>query len=165
MIYKITWAKIIKEGKTNGRKWHITEMELEDPEGKVIEKVSTFDSVMSGGTIEGTIEQGKYGMNFKKLEAPDFVKQNRGGAYKEKVIGEAMHRKEESIGKFQDNKDWSIKTSSTINKAVDLAVAEYRDETSGRSDLPSLVLKWRKWLWNNWDVDLSDTDAITGKLN
>src|SRR3990167_8126472 len=52
------------------------------------------------------------------------------GAYKEKVIGEAMQRKEQSIGKFQDNKDWSIRVSSTMRDAVLLAIAEHGDKTN-----------------------------------
>jgi len=107
MIYKIVWCEVKKKGNTNGRDWAITEMNLEDPEGNTVEKVSTFDSVQNGGTIEGTILKNDKGyLNFKKLEAPDFIKNQRGGAYKEKVIGEAMEKKSQNIKEAQDRSAW-----------------------------------------------------------
>lgn len=157
--FTIRWCEVTKKGETNGRKWQITKMTLADEQGVETEGVSTFESVMNGGTIEGKIvkDESKGYLNFvKKLEAPAFIKGN--SAYKEKVINESMARKESSIGRFQDNKEWSIKVSSTMRDAVQLAIAE-QDPT------PDNILKWRKWLWNNWDVELEDTDAITGKLN
>jgi len=78
-----------------------------------------------------------------------------GGAYKEKVIGEAMQRKEVSIGKFQDNKEWSIMTASSMNKAIDLAIAEYRDETI-LDTLEQGIKKWRDFIITNWEIDPKD---------
>ena len=77
------------------------------------------------------------------------------GAYKEKVIGEAMQRKEQSIGKFQDNKDWSIRVSSTMRDAVLLAIAEYGDKTN-LDTLEQSIRKWRNYLNENWEIDPKD---------
>ena len=77
------------------------------------------------------------------------------GAYKEKVIGEAMQRKEASIGRFQDSKEWSIMTASSMNKAIDLAIAEYRDETV-LDTLEQGIKKWRDFIIENWELDPKD---------
>lgn len=146
MIYKVEWSEVKKEGNTNGRAWKITEMTLKDEQGVITEKVSTFDSVMTGAEIEGSVVKNDKGyLTFKKLEAPNFVKENR-SAFKQKVIDETMQRKEQSIGKFQDSKEWSIKVSSTMRDAVLLAIAEQNPTKEN-------VLKWREWLWNNFDVE------------
>jgi hypothetical protein len=158
--YKIDWCEVKKTGNTNGREWKITEMTLTDEEGKKTDKVSTLENVAPGLELEGKIVTNDKGyLNFvKKLEAPEFVKKAGNSAYKEKLMNETMARKETSITKFQDNKEWSIKISSTMRDAVLLSIAE-QNPTADR------ILAWRRWLWNNWDVDLEDTDAITGKLN
>src|SRR3990167_8361208 len=77
------------------------------------------------------------------------------GAYKEKVIGEAMDRKEKSIGRFQDDKEFSIMVSSTMRDAVQLAIAEIKDITT-LNTLEKDILKWREWLIVNWNVDEKD---------
>lgn len=160
--YTIKWCEISKTGNTNGRAWQITKMTLVDPEGKETEGVSTFESVMNGGTLEGKIVTNDKGyLNFiKKLEAPAFIKQASNSAYKTQQIEKTMERKEQSIAKSQDNKEWGIKIASSMNKAVDVAIAENKDNIT-----PEDILRWRKWIWNNWDIDLDDTDAITGKIN
>lgn len=162
--YKIDWIEVKKTGNTNGRAWQITEMTLRDEEDKVTEKVSTFETVSPGMELEGKIVKNDKGyLNFvKKLEAPEFIK--KGSAYKEQVMEKTMARKEESISKFQDNKEWSIKVSSTMNKAIELAIAQ-KDEIPPTETMQDTIIYWRKWIWNHWDVELGDTDALTGKLN
>jgi len=77
-----------------------------------------------------------------------------GVGYKSAQIEKAVERKEQGIARSQDNKDFSIRVSSTMNKAVDLAIAEIKD-ISTLNTLESDILKWREWLWRNWEV--SDT--------
>lgn len=141
MIYTIEWCEVKKTGKTNGREWKITEMTLVDQQGVKTTNVSTFDPVMNGQIIDGEITQGKYGLEFKakKEETPK-------SAYKAQVIEKTMERKETSIKNFQDNKEWSIKVSSTMRMAVDLAIAENQPEAER-------IKAWREWLWNHWDVE------------
>lgn len=66
-------------------------------------------------------------------------------ALKTAQIEKTMEKKEQSISKFQDNKEWSIKVSSTMRDAVLLSIAESKPT-------PQNIAKWREWLWNNWDV-------------
>lgn len=167
MKYKIELCEVKKEGSTNGRNWKITEMTLIDEGGIKTEKVSTFNSVAIGQELEGEIKQNDKGyLNFiAKLEPPQFMKQQSNTAFKTAQMEKVMDRKEQSIGKFQDTKDWSIKTSSTMRDAVLLTIAEKGDIPMRDEELGQMVVKWRKFLWNHFDVNLEDTDAISGELN
>lgn len=83
---------------------------------------------------------------------PQAGEKPRGGAYsafKGQVIAQAQDRKNEMIGKTMDRKDISIKVSSTMRDAVQLAIAE---------GLPNeeAIEKWRAWLWLNWDKEDKD---------
>lgn len=166
-IYTIKSAEVSKNGQTNGRNWQIMKMALVDDKGVETTGVSTFEVVVSGETLEGKIVTNDKGyLNFiKKLEAPAFMKQQSNTAFKTAQMEKVMDRKEQSIGKFQDTKDWSIKTSSTMRDAVLLTIAEKGDIPMRDEELGQMVVKWRKFLWNHFDIDLGDTDAITGELN
>lgn len=144
--YEIISVEIKKEGKTNGRPWKITEMNLKDEQGVVTDKVSTFDNVMAGSVIEGKIvtnDKGYLSFQTKKAEA----KANFKTAQTEKL----MERKETSIGKFQDSKEWSIKLASSMGKAIDLALAEEKEMNDESRKLS--IKKWREWILNNWEVN------------
>lgn len=153
MKYKIEWCEVKKEGETNGRAWKITNMTLKDETGQTIDEVSTFDAVMPGQEIEGFIEtKGQY-KNFKKsLEKPNFMKKEGFSANKAK---EVIDYKDEKIGKNADNKDHSIRISSTMNKAIDLAIADGNMEQKLREET---ILYWREWIWKHWDDP--DTNPI-----
>ena len=159
--YKINWCEVKRTGNTNGRAWSITEMTLVDDQGAETTNVSTFDSVAPGQELEGQIVKNDKGyLNFvKKPEAKQVAASN----FKTRQMEKVMERKEGSITKFQDNKEWSIKTASTLGKAVDLAIADY--VAFPGTVLSDRILYWRKFLWNNWDVELGDTDALTGHIN
>ena len=161
--YIIKESEVTKNGSTNGRAWQITKMTLIDETGVETEGVSTFNTVKTGETIEGKIVTNEKGyLNFVAKETP---KQVAGANFKSAQIEKTMERKEQSIGKFQDIKELSIKTSSTMRDAVILTVAERGEIPMSDEELSKMVIKWRKWLWNHFDVDLDDVDAITGKLN
>lgn len=143
-------------------------VDLQKTDGSIVEGVSAFTfkypnqaELVEGSTITaGVVIDGNYKNLVSAVEKP------RGGAYsahKEAVIEKVMDRKEQGIARSQDNKDWSIKVSSTMNKAVDLAIAEFKDKTV-LDTLDQAVLKWRRFLWNHWEVDLKDTDPLTDKI-
>ena len=122
-----------------------------------------FANIKVGSIIRGKIEKnGQYENLVSEVQGRS--RNNGFTAYKEAVIEKSMERKEQSIAKSRDNKDWSIKVSSTWRDAVTLATTEYKDKTV-LDGLEQAVLKWRRFCWDNFDVDISDTDAITGKLN
>lgn len=142
--FKVNWLEI-KTGKS-GKQYMV--MHLLDEQGVETQNVSTFDLTYNlGQEIEGEIVQNGNFKNWKaKLEAPQFIKQAGNSAFKNKQIEEAQNRTSNFVAKAQDNKEWGIKTSSTMNKAIDLAIAEGKPE-------PITILKWREWIWNNWDVE------------
>ena len=83
-------------------------------------------------------------MNFKSAQKV------AGSNFKNAQTEKLMEKKEQSISKFQDNKEQSIKIASTMNKAVELAIAEFANPKS-LDTLEELIEKWRAWLWSNWD--------------
>ena len=146
------------EKEWNGKKF--VEADLVDTNGEAF-KVSAWAGEFDGvDEIETDLEKndkGYWRMKKAHIQKPNFMKA------KEASIEKAVERKEQGIARSQDNKDWSIKTSSTMNHAVDLAIAEYRDKTV-LDGLDEAVLKWRRFLWNNWEVELKDTDPTTDKM-
>lgn len=143
--YTVEWCEVKKEGETNGRPWKIMDLTLKDEEGVVTDKVSTFDNVLPGSTIEGQIIKNDKGyLNFQSKKAE--AKANFKTAQMEKV----MERKEESISKFQDSKEWSIKLASSMGKAIDLALAEGEMNDESRK---LAIKKWREWILNAWEVN------------
>jgi hypothetical protein len=98
-----------------------------------------FEAVKEGAEVDGILSQNEKGYwNLKSsLTPPKFY--NRVNPMKE-----AMERKEESIAKFQDNKEHAMRLSSTLTNATNLAIAQ------GKPDLDN-VLSIRKDLWEKWE--------------
>src|SRR5260221_9303919 len=144
-------SSIEKTAKT-GRLYKAIEVFVEGETRKVniFSSAPNFDNIMQGSTIIGTMAfDGKYwNINFdgqKPAMSPT-------GGYKAAQIEKVMEKKNESIGKFQDNKEYSIKVASTIRLAVDCALAELKDETV-LDTLEEGITKWRRYFWEHWDVD------------
>ena len=70
-----------------------------------------------------------------------------------------MARKEKSISGFQDNKEFSIMIASSMRGAIDLALAEWKDETV-LDTLEQSIKKWRHWILDNWSVDPKDIQTF-----
>lgn len=142
MIYKI-------ENK-NEKTWNdkkFTEAELVDSQGERF-KVSAWAGEFEGKEeIECTLEKNDKG--YWKLLTPKKV---AGANFKANQINETMQRKETSIKGFQDSKEWSIMTASSMNKAIDLAIAEIKDIKT-LNTLEQDILKWREWIINNWEIE------------
>ena len=136
------------------------EATLKDEDGNEF-KVSAWHGEYEGkNEIDCELEKntkGYWGFKKAKLDKPNFIKA------KEAQMEQVMEKKNQSIGRFQDNKEWSIKVASTINKAVDLAIAEIKDIRT-LNTLEEDIIKWRRFLWNNWNIDLEDTDPLTDKI-
>lgn len=104
-----------------------------------------YAKAIEGGEIEGTIVQkGQYKNFVSNLKPPAFVAQRRAG------MAEAVAQKQAGIKESQENKEKGIKISSTINKAVDCAIAEF-NKLDNLDSLDSLIKKWREFLWFEWE--------------
>lgn len=154
MKFKIESSEVIKKGNTNGKDWAMTKMTLIDEQGVKTEGVTTFDTVVTGAEINGEIAQNGQYLNFKQAKAVASAN------FKQAQVEKSMERKEQSIARFQDDKEFSIMVSSTMRDAVQLAVAEYTINKASFDNLDACVLKWRKWLIDNWGVNKTDIPAF-----
>lgn len=115
-----------------------------------------FKTITFGSEVDGTLKPAKdpkYGPTL-------YPEKNPNGTFKRSpaAITKAMEKKEQSIEKFQGNKELGIKISSTLRMAVDIALAEYnngRAFTYGEN-LGEAILEWRAWLWRYWDAEDKD---------
>lgn len=161
---QIKIVKIVSKTTKTQKPYKMCEVEV----GGEIRKVNIWSNAPDFANLaEGSILVGKMAMegqywNISFNENKPSAGQS--GGFKQAQIEKVMDKKNESISKFQDSKEYSIRVASTMSGAVALAVAEFRDKTV-LDTLDTAVLKWRKFLWNNWEVDLKDTDPITGKIN
>lgn len=146
MKYKI--SAVIEAQTTTGKTMYRST--LKDEQG-VEETINLFEEVKVGDELDGEIYVNEKGYrNFKstkKVASANFVNNQ-----KATQIKESMDRKEQSIERFQDDKEFSIMVSSTMRDAVALAIAEYADKTV-LDTLPESILKWRKWLIDNWNIN------------
>ena len=127
-LYTIKWSETKKEGETNGRAWKITNMTLTDQDGKDIENVSTFEPVMTGGTIEGEIvAKGQY-LNFEHKKVDNGKKPNMDRLMEKKStqIAEAQSNKAQQIAQAQDRSAWMwAKTNASTLIANSDAIKGY----------------------------------------
>ena len=150
---KIT--KITSKTTTGGKPYKMCEVEYQ---GKT-ERVNIWSNAPDfSNLVEGSIMVGKMTKEGQYWNI-SFEGQNsapRGNTgFKTAQIEKMVERKETSIGKFQDSKEFSIKVASTMSGAVALACAEFKDKTV-LDTLDQAVLKWRNFLWENWDKDVKD---------
>lgn len=122
-----------------------------------------FANLKEGSVLIGEmVMEGQYwNISFNNAPKPS-TGQNQ--AFKQKVIEETMQKKADSIGRFQDNKEYSIKVASTMSGAVACAVAEFTHDKTSLDNLEQLIKRYRRFLWNHWEVSLKDTDPITGEM-
>lgn len=132
---------------------------LKDDTGAITERVSIwsdfplFATLTVGSSVFGIIYTNSKGYN--TLYPPKAQNSSTGGFKRSGGNMTAlMETKNENIRESQENKEHGIRISSTMNKAVELAIACYRvgDEEVG---LEHNILKWREWLWTHW----SDPDT------
>lgn len=139
-------------------------VDLQKTDGSIIEGVSAFKfkypnqaELVEGAEITaGVVIDGNYKNLVSGIEKP---RNSQPSAFKQALVEKSMERKEQSISKFQDNKEFNIMVASTMSGAVQLAIAEYGDKTV-LDTLDQAVLKWRRFLLANWNVDPKDIDPF-----
>ena len=157
MFQNIKVVSVVDKVASNGKPYKA--LEVQDEAGATF-KVNIFNdfpdfaNIKEGSMVRGQlVEKGQY-INLIS-ETQNKPRGGASGAYKQKVIEESMARKEGSITKFQDNKEWSIMTASSMSNAVALAIAEFKDKTV-LDTLDQAVLKWRNFIITNWELDPKD---------
>lgn len=149
MQYKIT---NLKEKSWNDKNYKSAD--LIDTNGELFQVSAWAGEFDNKETIDCELEKNDKG--YWKLLTP---KKTAGANFKTQQMEKVMEKKEQSISKFQDNKEWSIKLASSMGKAVDLAIAEFKNPND-LDMLETKILKWRKWILNNWDVEPTDLNAF-----
>jgi len=145
-LFKVDWCETKQSSKGSDYK----RATLTDDQGKTTENVAIFTffkdyaNVAPGRTISGVIEEKVY--NGKPSYSLKDVITYKSFQKQPTQIAKAMEKKEESISKFQDNKELSIKISSTIRMATDVAIAEGNPSEEN-------IKKWREFFWRQFDVN------------
>ncbi len=117
-----------------------------------------FANITIGTVIRGKLEaNGQYMNLISELQVTKPT--GHSGAFKQAQIKETMDIKRQDIQKSQENKELSIKIASTMRMAVDLAIAEWKDETV-LDTLEQGIRKWRAFCWENWDASDQDFQAF-----
>lgn len=142
------------------------DVDLQDFNGVVEEKVTiwadfpNFTSIKTGSEVCGQITVKNNGQYVNKTLYPERTEGFGGKKGAPSVnMNKIMEKKQEGIAVAQDNKELGIKVSSSMNKAIDLAIAESKEFNSihmvGQPtigyDLKAGINKWRQWIWDNWD--------------
>jgi len=107
-----------------------------------------FDSIAEGAQIEGEPWQNDKGKQY--LFAPR-VKSGTGRAGFN--IAAAQENKAKHIAEAQDNKEYSIKVSSTARDATLIAVAMLEAKAIEPTQFKAQWAIIRSWLWENWDME------------
>ena len=139
-----------------GKPMKALEVEAENELRKVnlFSNFPDFANIKEGSVFLATMtKEGAY-WNLS-YEGQEKAPQRAFQANKEASVTKAMDRKEKSIGRFQDDKEFSIMVSSTMRDAVQLAIAEIKDITT-LNTLEKDILKWREWLITHWQIDEKD---------
>lgn len=106
-----------------------------------------YDAIVDGADVEGTLWTSPNGKKYLFAPKP----KSTGNSKNYGAITKAMERKEDSIEKFQDNKEMSIKVSSTFRDATMLTIASFEGKQPTEREMKEQWLKWRVWLYENWN--------------
>lgn len=142
MIYKIS-NKQERKSQTTGKEY--VSATLTDEQGREYAGINAFNGEFNvSDTWHGELQQnGQY----YNLVSP---KMASGNNFKTAQVEKTMQRKEDSIARFQDTKEQSIKMASTLGKAVEIAIAEYSNPNNLYT-MQELIEKWRRYLWSEWE--------------
>lgn len=151
MIYKVKNAtpKTTSTGKA------MKALELVDSNGtehkvNIFSDFPNYAGISAGSEIDGELKQNDKG--YTNLYS-NLVPEKKPNNFKQVMVEKTMERKEQSIGKFQDNKEFSIKVASTFSNAVNLAIANFKQNPTSLRTLEEEVEYWREWCWTHYDVD------------
>lgn len=113
-----------------------------------------FDTIAVGNAVEGepwTSDSGK-----QYLFAPRAKKATTGGrrgGADPVAIARAQEHKGEMIKVAQDNKDYAIRLSGSMNHAVSIVTTLYKDTVLTPDEVKNKVINWRDWFLENWDKE------------
>jgi len=156
--YTITSGEV-KETKTGKPVFNAT---LKDETGATYERVSIwgdfpfFSDLKVDLNVVGKLYTNDKGYITLYPPAPVKTHSSATGGGMGKQAEKLMATKASHIEKSQENKSESIKITTSMQLAVSCALAEYAKPNSLDS-LETLIVKYRKFILKNWEVDVTDT--------
>lgn len=133
--------------------------------GETTEKVGIwsdfpdFANLKDGTVVMGKIKTSPDGKWTNLVYASETPKTGNSGAYKQKVMNEAMEKKERSISQFQTNKEENIKLASTLRMAVDIVTAFDNKAQISIEEIKKEIQYWREWLWFEWEKPIDQKEG------
>lgn len=157
--FHVSWLER-KVGKS-GKPYTVLTLDKEDGskvDATIFSSFLNYANIKAGDTVEGELKGKEFmGKVSYTLEVP-FRSTTSNFARSGGSIGggsSMMKEKQEGIKESQDRKEHSIKESSSMRDAVQLAIAEFQafnGEDELRPTLDYLISKWRKFLLDNWSL-------------
>jgi hypothetical protein len=153
MIYKI--LEVVDDQTSNGKPMKRLAIEGLAKKMNIFSDFPHYAEIVAGSTIDAEIRKNEKG--YDNLYSNE-IKPRSGApsAFKQAQIEKTMERKEASIGKFQDNREHSVKVAATMRDAVLIATSLTQDQWQSTT-MQEEVRFWREWLWNEYDNVGSDT--------
>lgn len=148
---KISWIenKVSKAGATYAKATLIDNSGKEYTDVTIFENFPGFSELKPEGQIEGVLKESSYnGKTSWVLNAGNFA---IAGIKKPAGIQKAMETKAANIEKAQENRAEGVKIASTFRDATLIALSEC--EANPELNFEDEWIKWRSWLWKNWEVD------------
>ena len=115
-----------------------------------------FDNLVPGGEVEGELWQSQAGNWYLFPPKVNPMGTKPAWAKKESTITKAMETKAQNIQTAQENRELGVKIASTMNKAIEIALAENGQSPIVAGDFQERVKYWRKWIYENWDKTDAD---------
>lgn len=81
------------------------------------------------------------------------------GGNKTAMMDKMMDKKAGQIHQAMDEKSLGIKISSSMNKAIDLTIAQIGSDPIVLKDtnqMKKIIKEWRAWIWENWEAKETD---------
>lgn len=113
-----------------------------------------WEEIAPGRDVEGNPWQSKTNGKWY-LFAPEPEKTYNKAKWQPKgaEVAKAQEVKGQMIAQAQDNKNGSIKISSTARDATLLTIAEIQNNPEHATTFEDTWLKWREWLLDNYEVE------------
>lgn len=160
--YKIDWLE--KATTSTGKAYaKITLEGHADKKISIWSDFPNFANLMPGQEIVGELKQNDKG--YWNVYPPRAENSPKTGGNRMGMMKEVMAEKSQPIRQSQANKELGIKVASTMNSAVQIALAMIKDDktviwTDGL--VKDEIRKWREFLWLEWDKEEKDFPPFNG---
>lgn len=153
--YKIEWLE--KKTTSTGKAYYSVTLSYgengETQSASIWSDFPNFANLMPGQAVTGELKKNDKG--YWNLYPPRTAKTTSSGAYKQKMMEDTMKRKEDSIERFQDSKEESIKLASAQRDAVLIVTTMMNTDRllAEQIDIKAEIINWRNWFLSDEFTD------------